>query len=130
MENVGALAVLLAFCIATYAIVASVAGEIKGRPFLILSARRAVYAVSILVTVASGILIYALLTSDFRFAYVAGHSNRDMPAIYKFTAWWGGQEGSLLFWSWLLSTYSAVVVFQNRRKLREIVPYVIAVLSS
>jgi cytochrome c-type biogenesis protein CcmF len=130
MENVGALAVLLAFCIAIYAIVASVAGKLKGRPFLILSARRAVYAVSFLVTVASGILVYALLTSDFRFAYVAGHSNRDMPAIYKFTAWWGGQEGSLLFWSWLLSTYSAVVVFQNRRKLREIVPYVVAVLSS
>jgi cytochrome c-type biogenesis protein CcmF len=130
MENVGALAVLLAFCIAIYAIVASVVGKLKGRPFLILSARRAVYAVSFLVTVASGILIYALLTSDFRFAYVAGHSNRDMPAIYKFTAWWGGQEGSLLFWSWLLSSYSAVVVFQNRRKLREIIPYVIAVLSS
>ncbi len=130
MENVGALAVLLAFCIALYAVAASVIGKLKGRPFLVLSARRAVYAVSFLVTVASGILVYALLTSDFRFAYVAGHSNRDMPLIYKFTAWWGGQEGSLLFWSFLLSTYSAVVVFQNRRKLRDMMPYVIAVLSS
>src|SRR5450432_2553544 len=128
MENVGALAVLLAFCIAIYAIVASVVGKLKGRPFLILSARRAVYAVSFLVTVASGILVYALLTSDFRFAYVAGHSNRDMPAIYKFTAWWGGQEGSLLFWSWLLSTYSAIVVFTNRHKHRDMMPYVVGVL--
>ena len=130
MENLGALAVLLAFCIAIYAVVASVVGKLKGRPYLVLSGSRAVYAVWILVTAASGILVYALLNSDFRFAYVAGHSNRDMPSLYKFTAWWGGQEGSLLFWSWILSTYSAVVVWTNRRKLREIMPYVVAVMST
>jgi hypothetical protein len=67
----------------------------------------------------SGILVYSLLTSDFRLAYVAEHSNRAMPAFYKFAAWWGGQEGSLLFWSFLLSTYAAVVVFTNRRRHRD-----------
>ena len=51
-----------------------------------------------------------------------------MPLLYKFAAWWGGQEGSLLFWSWLLSTYSAVVVFTNRRKHRDMMPYVVGVL--
>ena len=56
------------------------------------------------------------MTGDFRFSYVAEHSNRTMPILYKFAAWWGGQEGSLLFWSWLLSTYAAVVVFTNRRQ--------------
>ncbi len=68
-----------------------------------------------------------LMTSDFRLAYVAQHSNRAMPAVYKFAAWWGGQEGSLLLWSWLLSTYSAIVVFMNRRKFRDMMPYVISV---
>ena len=53
-----------------------------------------------------------------------------MPLGYKFTAWWGGQEGSLLFWSWLLASYAAVVVFTNRRKHRDFMPYVIAVLAS
>ncbi len=130
MENVGALSILLAFCIAIYAIVASVVGKIKDRPFLIVSGERAVYAVWGLVSLSSGILVYALFTSDFRFAYVAGHSNRDMDTIYKFTAWWGGQEGSLLFWSWILSTYAAVVVFTNRNKLRSMMPYVVAVLST
>jgi cytochrome c-type biogenesis protein CcmF len=130
MENVGALAVLLAFCIALYAIVASVVGALKKRPFLIVSGERAMYSVWALLTTAAGILVYALLTSDFRFAYVAGHSNRDMDTIYKFTAWWGGQEGSLLFWSWILSTYGAVVVFTNRKKLRKILPWVVAVLST
>ncbi|MBI2679773.1 MAG: heme lyase CcmF/NrfE family subunit, partial [Candidatus Solibacter usitatus] len=130
MENLGALAVLLAFCVAIYAVIGSVAGRLKRNPFLILSAERAVYGVWFLLTLASGILVYALLTGDFRYAYVAGHSNRAMPMIYKFTSWWGGQEGSLLFWSWLLATYAVVVVFGNRRRHRDFMPYVVAIIAS
>jgi hypothetical protein len=85
---------------------ASVVGRIKRKPFLIVSGERAVYSVWALITIGSGILVYALVTGDFRFSYVAEHSNRAMPLLYKFAAWWGGQEGSLLFWSWLLSTYA------------------------
>lgn len=129
MENLGALSLLLAFCFAIYALVGSVIGAWKQRPFLIESARRSVYAVWGLVTLASGLLLNALLTSDFRFAYVASHSNRDMGLNYKFTAWWGGQEGSLLFWSWILCTYAAVVVFTNRGKFRNMFPYVVATLA-
>src|SRR3981189_3588680 len=130
MENVGALALLLAFCISLYAIVASVAGRLKNKPFLTLSGERAVLAVWLLISTACGILISSLMTGDMRMAYVASHTNRAMPPFYKFAAWWGGQEGSLLFWSWILSTYGAVVVFTNRHKLREIMPWVVAVLST
>src|SRR5258708_6242398 len=130
MENLGSLAVLLAFCLAIYAIIGSVAGRLKRNPFLILSAERAVYGVWFLLTLASGILVYALITGDFRYAYVAGHSNRAMPTIYKFTSWWGGQEGSLLFWSWLLATYAVVVVFGNRRRHRDFMPYVVAIIGT
>ncbi len=128
MENIGALAILLAFCLSLYAIVGSIAGKLKSRPFLVRSAERAVYAVWFLLTLASGILVNALLTSDFRFAYVASRSNRDMPGVYKFAAWWGGQEGSLLLWTWILSCYAAVVVWQNRKKFRDMMPYVTATL--
>ncbi len=83
-----------------------------------------------LIALASGILVYALMTGDFRFAYVAEHSNRAMPTLYKFAAWWGGQEGSLLFWSFLLSTYATVVVFTNRRKHRDMMPWVVGVLTT
>lgn len=130
MENLGALSLLLAFCFAVYSLVGSVVGAWKKRPFLIESARRSVYVVWSLVTLASGLLLYALITSDFRLAYVASHSNRDMTGNFKFTAWWGGQEGSLLFWSWILATYAAVVVFTNRKKFRNMMPYVVAVLAS
>jgi len=130
MENLGTLAILLAFAVAIYAAAASVVGRIKRKPFLIVSGARAVYAVWALVLLASGILVYALMTGDFRFSYVAEHSNRAMPILYKFAAWWGGQEGSLLFWSFLLSTYTAVVVFTNRRRHRDMMPWVVAVLST
>jgi cytochrome c-type biogenesis protein CcmF len=130
MENLGSLAILLAFCAAIYATVASVLGRLKRKPFLIVSGERAVYAIWVLITIASGILVYAIMTGDFRFAYVAEHSNKSMPLLYKFTAWWGGQEGSLLLWSWLLSTYAAVVTFTNRRRHRDFMPYTIAVLTT
>src|SRR5438270_13811434 len=130
MENLGSLAVLLAFCLAVYAIIGSVVGRLKRNPFLILSAERAVYCVWFLITVASGVLVYALVTGDFRYSYVAQYSNRAMSTAYKFSAWWGGQEGSLLLWSWLLATYSAVAIFTNRRKLRDVMPIVVAVVMT
>src|SRR6202451_1514431 len=130
MENIGALSILLAFCLTVYAVIASVVGKLKKNSFLTVSAERAVYSVWFLVSIAAGLLIYSLLTGDFRLAYVAAHTDSSMSKIYKFTAWWGRQEGSLLLWSWLLASYSAVVVFMNRRKFRDMMPWVTSVLMS
>jgi cytochrome c-type biogenesis protein CcmF len=130
MENLGALAILLAFCFAIYALLGSVIGKLTNRPFLVQSAQRAVYTVWALVTVGAVVLVYSIMQGDYRLAYVWETSNKTMPIQYKFAAWWGGQAGSLLFWSWLLATYSAVVTFQNRRKFREMMPYVIGVLMA
>src|SRR5580692_1783679 len=130
MENIGALAVLLAFAFAVYAIFGSVIGKLAKKPLLTLSAERAVYSVWGLLTIAAGLLVYSLIHGDFRMAYVYETSNRAMPIKYKFSAWWGGQEGSLLLWSWLLATYSAIVVFMNRRKFRDMMPWVTSVLMA
>lgn len=130
MENIGALAILLAFCLAIYSVAASLVGAWKKKPFLIASGERAVMAVWALIMIATGILLYALVTSDFRFAYVAAHSNRDMPWYYKISSWWGGQEGSLLLWNFILAWYGFVVVLQNRRKHRAMMPYVVATLMA
>jgi cytochrome c-type biogenesis protein CcmF len=130
MENLGSLALLLAFCVSLYATLACVVGRVKGKSFLVVSGERAVYAVWVLITAASAILVFALMAGDFRFSYVAEHSNRAMPALYKFAAWWGGQEGSLLLWSWLLSTYAAIVVLTNRHKHRDMMPWVLAILTA
>jgi cytochrome c-type biogenesis protein CcmF len=130
MENLGTLTVLLAFCFAVYSVLASLIGKWTKRPLLTLSGSRAVYCTWALLTTAAGLLIYSLIAGDFRLAYVASHSNKTMATAYKFSAWWGGQEGSLLLWSWLLATYSSVVVFQNQRKYRDMMPYVTAVLMA
>jgi cytochrome c-type biogenesis protein CcmF len=128
MENLGSLALLLACCLAAYAVLASAVGRLKRRPYLEVSAERAVYAIWALLTVASGLLVWALVTGDFRLGYVAAHTNRAMPALYKFSAWWGGQEGSLLLWSWLLATYSVIVLLTTGREHRAIRPWVVLVL--
>src|SRR5581483_7310437 len=102
MENTGYLCLILALALSLYAIAASLMGA-RGYPFLAASARRSVYAGWSCVTAASAILIYAFLTDYYQFAYVASNGNHAVSASYKFAAWWGGQEGSLLLWSWLLS---------------------------
>ncbi len=82
MENLGSLALLLAFCLGVYAFLGSVVGGWKRKPFLVLSAQRAVYGTWFLLTAASALLVQAMLTSDFRLAYVAAHSNRRWNSIH------------------------------------------------
>jgi len=130
MENIGALAILLSFCLAVFSVFAALTGKYTKRPFLVVSAERSVYAIWCLLTLASGLLINALIAGDFRLSYVAAHSNHAMHWVYKFAAWWGGQEGSLLFWAWLLAGYSTIVVYTNRRKFRQMMPIVIAILMT
>src|SRR5260370_81344 len=112
MENTGYVCLLLALCLCAYAIAAAIGGARK--PLLAISAERSVYAIWFCVTAASAILVHAFLTDDYRYAYVASYSNHAMAASYKFSAWWGGQEGSLLLWSWLLSCYAAIAVRSKR----------------
>ncbi len=129
MENLGYLAVLLGFLVSVYAVVAALAGRLRNNAFLEVSAQRAVLSAWLLVTAASGILLYAILTDDFRLSYVASRSNADLDLIYKFAAWWGGQEGSLLFWSWIAATYTFVAVHTGRKRHRNMISYVTAIMA-
>ena len=102
----------------------------KRNPFLSLSAERAVYAVWFLLTVASGILVYALMTGDFRFAYVAQHSNRAMPLLTSSRP--GGADRKARCCSGAGSSRPTRRSWfsQNRRKLRDMMPYVVAILMA
>jgi cytochrome c-type biogenesis protein CcmF len=95
---------------------------------MVQSAERATYCVFGLVTIAMIALLFALLTHDFRLQYVASVSNRAMSIFYLGAALWGGQEGSMLLWLWILGMYSALVVWQNRVRNREFLPYVVSTL--
>ncbi len=129
MDLFGSFALLLALVAAFYAAAAGTAGILTRKPLLIRSARNAGMAVFGLVTLAVGALEYLFFTNNFSMAYVAEHSSRDLPAFYKFASLWAGQEGSLLFWSWLLSIYAFSALFANRRKHPELMPYVGVVLA-
>ena len=83
-----------------------------------------------MVAVASGILIHALVISDFSIFYVWRHSSTDMPLIYKITSYWGGLEGSLLFWILVQSFFAMIVSFRYQYSNREIIPYVITTLNA
>ncbi|HXV62585.1 MAG TPA: heme lyase CcmF/NrfE family subunit, partial [Vicinamibacteria bacterium] len=97
---------------------------------LIVSAERALVACTALSTLACFSLIVLLVRSDFRFEYVASYSNRDLPFLYKVAALWAGNDGSLLFWSWLLLVFAGITVLTNRKKNRELMPYVVATLGA
>lgn len=79
--------------------------------------RRLTVAVFGLATVGMGILLYALLTDDFRFVYVVQNSYRLQPVAYKIAAVWSGQQGSLLFWAWLQSGYAALLARQKPERM-------------
>jgi cytochrome c-type biogenesis protein CcmF len=130
MDLFGSYALLLAFALAIYAIAGGIAAVITRRPLLIKSARNAGFAVCALIWLAFGSLVYLFFTDNFAMAYVAEHSNRNLGNLYKFSALWSGQQGSLLFWSFLLSIYVFSALFAYRGKHPELMPYVGVVLAS
>ena len=129
MPLIGQLALALALILAFYSIVANVLGARRSIPALVASARHAVWATCAMVTIAVLALWTSLLKSDFSLEYVASYTSSTLPTVYKMTALWGGQQGSLLLWTWLLTIFTAIVAFQNRRRNPEIAPYALAVLA-
>ncbi|OIO87958.1 MAG: hypothetical protein AUK02_04425 [Anaerolineae bacterium CG2_30_58_95] len=93
------------------------------------SARRAMLLTFPLVTLASLALIYLLVTGQYGYQYVYSVTSNSMPMYLKITALWGGQAGSLLFWSWLMSAFASAVMLRKWERDREFLPWVIVVLS-
>ena len=125
LADVGTAALLLALLLSIYATAASFIGARRGISRLIASAKDTVFVVFGLLTLAVGIMEYFLLTGQFQVEYVAHYAARAQAFIYNLSALWGGQEGSLLFWGWVLAMFAAIVLIQNRKKHQELIPYVI-----
>lgn len=106
MTDVGYIAFVLALILSVYGVVVSVLGARRNLPELIASGRNATYVVGGLVLVAALTLWYALLSNQFQVEFVATHSERNLPIFYKISALWGGQAGSLTFWTLLLCGFA------------------------
>jgi len=128
MIELGRLAVCLALLSAAFSVVMSSVGALRRRSDLIRSGSHAAYATFGLVVVAMAVLLRALLQHDFSLEYVAAYSSSTLPTQYVIAALWGGQKGSLLFWSFMLTFFTTLVQLQNRERNRELMPWVVAVL--
>src|ERR1041385_3807248 len=112
MASLGQICIVGAFGLALYAIVASVAG-VRGRSReLIISGQNAARGVTALITAASLTLLTALAVHDFSLRYVWEHSSRAMSMDLVLAAFYSGQQGSLLYWAWTLSIFTAIVLRQ------------------
>ena len=129
MADLGRAALVVSLGLAAYALLAGAHAAYHGRRRLADSARNALVACFFSTLVAAAVLVTALVRHDFSFTYVAAHTNRSLPTVYALTAFWGGQEGSLLLWLLVLTGYGALAVSLNRRLLRDLVAWVVPVLA-
>jgi cytochrome c-type biogenesis protein CcmF len=129
VPELGRAALVVCFGLALYAVVAGFWGAHTRRRRLSLSAQNALVAAFVAAAVAIGVLLRALVASDFSFTYVSAFTSRELPLTYKLTALWGGQEGSLLLWLFVLTGYGAAAVVLDRKAGRELVAWVVPVLG-
>jgi len=123
LASLGYMILALAFLLAIYGLATVIVGLSKKSPAFIESTRLALVIIFPLVTISIVIMLVLLLRDRFDVAYVYSVSSRDMPAYLKLTALWGGQEGSLLFWSWLLAGFSTVLTNRKFRKQVDLLPW-------
>ncbi len=129
MPDLGTSLLLAVMVIAGYTFAVAVAAS-GGRPRMLGAARLGAYGTSALIATAVLVLTYGFVSHDFRISYVARYSDRSMPVGYLIAALWGGQDGSLLWWLFLLAGFTAACVFWLRGRYVALQPYVIASLTA
>src|SRR3989442_15582049 len=129
MASLGSALLLATFVVCSYAAVVSVVGARRRSRRLIESGIGAFYLICALMVAASAVMINAFLTGDFTIKYVVHYSDSVQPLFYKITSYWGGLDGSIMFWVFLLSIFGSIAVYVNRERHRELIPYVVATIS-
>jgi cytochrome c-type biogenesis protein CcmF len=128
MADLGAISLWIALMLSSYAAIGSVLGRLRGVPALLESSRKATYLLVLVLLVATLSLVTAFISRDFEIAYVAAHSNRAMPDIFTWVAFYAGNEGSLLYIALVLSIMSAIAIWLAPAKLRPSLPYTTATM--
>jgi cytochrome c-type biogenesis protein CcmF len=124
----GSIVLLFAFLVAAYGAASGILGNTQHRRRLVTSSVYALYGFCGLMTLASALMIYAFVTHDYTIKYVTHYSDVSMPLWYKITAYWGGLDGSLMFWVAVLAGFAAVAVRANHARHRDMIGYVVAVV--
>jgi cytochrome c-type biogenesis protein CcmF len=129
VTQLGEIALWIALLLSAWGAIVAFVGARRGRGDLVLSAERTIYVVFALFVVSGIALIAAFLGNEFQYRYVASYSNRELATYYKVAGMWAGHAGSLILWGMMLTGFSALAVFHNRWKNRELMPYVTGTLQ-
>jgi cytochrome c-type biogenesis protein CcmF len=129
MPELGRAALVICLGLSAYATLVGAYAAHRGLRRLAASAQNALVASFGAALVAGGVLLTGLLRRDFSITYVYEHTSRALPDRYAVSAFWGGQEGSLLLWLLVLTGFSAAAVFLNRRGAPELLAWVTPVLA-
>ncbi|MCC6955326.1 MAG: heme lyase CcmF/NrfE family subunit [Anaerolineales bacterium] len=127
IADLGFGALVITFVISVYGAAAAIYGGIKAKPEWVESARLAMLLTFPLISIAALSLIYLLVNGHYEIEYVSSVTSNSMPYYLKVTALWGGQAGSLVFWSWLMSAFASAVTLRKWDRDREFLPWVIVV---
>jgi cytochrome c-type biogenesis protein CcmF len=127
IENVGYYSLVITFLVSIYATGAAAYGASNRRSEWVESARHAMLLTWPLLTIASGAIIALLVMGRYDIGYVASVTSNSMPVYLKITALWGGQAGSLVFWSWLMAAFATAVSMRKWDRDWELLPWVIVV---
>ncbi len=128
MYQIGNVCVYFAFFLSLYTVASSLIGARYKHRDLVESGRNSAISIFILLIIVSLSLVYELINTNFNLRYVALNTSTDLPTIYRFTALWAGQAGSLLLWCLVLSFFSSIVVFFSNKRDLDYQPYVVVVL--
>lgn len=127
MYIIGNTALYLGIAISVYSLIANLIGLKKNNHKMLESARGGIVSLVLVSSIASFLLLYNLGTSQFQYEYVAAYTSKNLPMIYKLTAFWAGNAGSLLLWLFLLCTYTGFLVF-SKEKRNPMMPYVSSIM--
>ena len=129
IPELGHFSLIIALCLALTLGILPIIGAARNNPVLMGVARPLAYGQFVFIGLAFATLANAFLGNDFSVLYVAEHSNSQLPAQYRFAAIWGGHEGSLLLWAFILSIWTAAVATFSKHLPEEMVARVLGVMG-
>ena len=129
MASLGSYLLLTAFVVCAYAAAISIAGARRRSRRMIESGVGAFYLTAAVMAAASAVMMYSFVVGDYTIKYVQHESDSVQPLFYRITSYWGGLDGSIMFWVFLLSMFGSAAVYVNRERHRELIPYVVAIIS-
>ncbi len=128
MSFVANTSIYLVFFISVVTLILFIVGNLMKNPQVIKVARVCVITVFALLSIAMILLLYFLLTEQFKYEYVAGYTDSSLPTVYKITALWAGKQGSLLLWTFMLSLFTVMITFSTKLHGKPIVNRVIPII--